>query len=97
MLSSVAFDNIDRLASANSTRLWAAEEEHAKRECICDVTVMDIYVVLPRLSPAWLRSAQHQLIQIGTSGAEPDHGLLLERLQVVRIWVIPFKDSSTYD
>ena len=37
--------------------------------------------------------AQHQLIQIGTSGAEPDRGLPLERLQVVRIWVIPFKAS----
>jgi hypothetical protein len=43
MLSSAAFNNIDRLASTDSIRIWAAEEEHAKRERICDVTVMDIY------------------------------------------------------
>jgi len=43
MLSSVAFDNIDRSASAESTMVWAQEEEHAKRERICDVAVMDIY------------------------------------------------------
>ena len=43
MLSSVAFDNIDGSASADSTRVWAAKEEHAKRERICNVTVMDIY------------------------------------------------------
>jgi hypothetical protein len=43
MLSSAAFDNIDRSASADSIRAWAAEEEHAKRERLSDVTVMDIY------------------------------------------------------
>ena len=43
MLSSVAFDNIDGSASAESTMVWAQEEEHAKRERICDVTAMDIY------------------------------------------------------
>lgn len=43
MLSSVAFDNIDGSASADSIRVWAEEEEHAKRERIRDVTVMDIY------------------------------------------------------
>jgi Kyakuja-Dileera-Zisupton transposase len=43
VLSSAAFDNIDRLASADSIRIWAAEEEHAKRERVHDVTVMDIY------------------------------------------------------
>jgi hypothetical protein len=31
-LSSVAFDNIDRSASSDSIRVWAAEEERAKRE-----------------------------------------------------------------
>jgi len=43
MLSSVAFDNIDRSASAESTMVWAQEEEHAKRERIHNVAVMDIY------------------------------------------------------
>ena len=43
MLSSAAFDNIDRSASADSIMVWAAEEERAKTERICDVTVMDIY------------------------------------------------------
>ena len=43
MLSSAAFDNIDGSASTDSIRNWVAEEEHAKREHICDVTVMDIY------------------------------------------------------
>jgi hypothetical protein len=43
MLSSAAFDNIDRSASADSIRVWAAEEERAKMERIRDVTVMDIY------------------------------------------------------
>ena len=42
-LSSVAFDNIDRSASADSIRVWAAEEERAKRERMRDITVMDIY------------------------------------------------------
>ena len=43
MLSSAAFDNIDKLACADSTRAWAEEEEHAKRERIRNVAVMDIY------------------------------------------------------
>jgi len=43
MLSSAAFDNIDSLASEDSIKVWTAEEEHAKRECIRNVTVMDIY------------------------------------------------------
>jgi hypothetical protein len=43
MLSSAAFDKIDSSASPNSTRVWAEEEEHARRERIHDVTVMDIY------------------------------------------------------
>jgi hypothetical protein len=43
MLSSVAFDNIDGSASADSIRVWTEEEEHAKRERVRDVTVMDIY------------------------------------------------------
>jgi len=43
MLSSAAFDNIDRSASSDSIIAWAAEEEHAKTERIRDVTVMDIY------------------------------------------------------
>jgi hypothetical protein len=43
MLSSAAFNNIDRSASTDSIRIWAAEEECAKRERIRDVTVMDIY------------------------------------------------------
>ena len=43
MLSLAAFDNIDRSASTDSVRVWAEEEEHAKRERIHDVTVMDIY------------------------------------------------------
>src|SRR5258708_25118986 len=36
-------------------------------------------LVLPRLGSASLHSAQHQLVQIGTSRAEPDHGKPLER------------------
>jgi hypothetical protein len=43
MLSSEAFDNIDASASTDSTRVWAKEEEHAKKERIRNVTVMDIY------------------------------------------------------
>ena len=43
MLSSAAFDNINGSASADSIGLWAAEEEHARKECIRNVTVMDIY------------------------------------------------------
>lgn len=43
MLSSAAFDNIDRSASTDSIRVWVAEEEHAKSERIHDITVMDIY------------------------------------------------------
>jgi len=43
MLSSAAFDNIDGSASADSIRNWVVEEEHAKRERICNITVMDIY------------------------------------------------------
>lgn len=42
-LSSAAFENIDRSASEDSIRIWAAEEDRAKRERIRDVTVMDIY------------------------------------------------------
>src|SRR3981081_2890470 len=43
MLSSAAFDNINGSASEDSIRVWAAEEEHARRERAHDVTVMDIY------------------------------------------------------
>ena len=43
MFSSAAFNDIDRLASIDSTRIWATEEERAKKERIHDVTVMDIY------------------------------------------------------
>jgi hypothetical protein len=43
MLSSAAFDNIDGSAGAESTRVWAEEEENAKRERACDVSAMDIY------------------------------------------------------
>ena len=43
MLSSAVFDNIDRSASEDSTRVWAEEEKHANKEHICDVTAMDIY------------------------------------------------------
>jgi hypothetical protein len=43
MLSLVAFDNINWSASTDSIRLWTAEEEHAKREHIHDITAMDIY------------------------------------------------------
>ncbi len=43
MLSLVAFDNIDSSASTDSIRVWAAEEEHAKKERVRNVTVMDIY------------------------------------------------------
>ena len=43
MLSSAAFDNIDSSASKSSIKVWTAKEEHAKRERIHDVTVMDIY------------------------------------------------------
>ena len=43
MLSLAAFDNIERLASADSIRDWTTKEEHAKRERIHNVTVIDIY------------------------------------------------------
>ena len=43
MLSLAAFNKINESASADSIRLWAAEEEHARIERICDITVMDIY------------------------------------------------------
>lgn len=43
MLSSAAFDNINRSASTDSIRVWTAEEERAKRERMRDITVMDIY------------------------------------------------------
>jgi hypothetical protein len=43
MLSSAAFDNIENSASEDSTQVWAAEEEHAQKERVHDVTVMDIY------------------------------------------------------
>jgi len=43
MLSSAAFDDIDASASADSVRVWAEEEENARRECMRDITVMDIY------------------------------------------------------
>ena len=39
----VAFENIEKSASTVSIRAWAAEEEHAKKEHIHDVTAMDIY------------------------------------------------------
>jgi Kyakuja-Dileera-Zisupton transposase len=42
-LSSIAFDNIDRSASADSKSAWADEEERAKRERIHNIAVMDIY------------------------------------------------------
>ena len=42
-LSSAAFDNINRSASTDSIMVWAAEEEHAKKECLHDVTVMNIH------------------------------------------------------
>ena len=43
MLSLAAFDKIDESANEDSIRLWAAEEEHARKERIRDVIVMDIY------------------------------------------------------
>ena len=43
MLSSAAFDSINSLAGADSISVWTAEEEHARRERVHDVTVMDIY------------------------------------------------------
>jgi len=43
MLSSAAFESIDESAGTDSTGVWAAEEEYARRERIYDVTVMDIY------------------------------------------------------
>jgi hypothetical protein len=43
MLSSAAFDNIDGSTSTDSVGVWAKEEENARRECMCDITVMDIY------------------------------------------------------
>jgi hypothetical protein len=43
MLSSVAFDDINNSASTDSIGVWTAEEEHAKREHMCDITAMDIY------------------------------------------------------
>jgi hypothetical protein len=43
MLSAAAFGSIESSASADSISVWAEEEEHARRERIHDVTVMDIY------------------------------------------------------
>jgi hypothetical protein len=43
MLSSAAFDSINSSAGADSIRVWTAEEEHARKERIHDVTAMDIY------------------------------------------------------
>ena len=43
MLSLAAFDNINGSARADSIAVWEAEEEKARKECISDVTVMDIY------------------------------------------------------
>jgi len=43
MLRLAAFDSIDRSASADSTRVWTEEEEHAKNKRIHKVTAMDIY------------------------------------------------------
>jgi hypothetical protein len=66
MLSSAAFDNIDQSASADSISVWTSEEEHARKERIRDITVMDIYDIkmerrefdLPALvwSDNWLQS-----------------------------------------
>jgi len=38
-----AFESIDRSAGTDSTRVWAEEEEYARRERGRNVTVMDIY------------------------------------------------------
>jgi hypothetical protein len=43
MLSFAAFESIDVLASPESVEAWTAKEEHAQRERVHDVTVMDIY------------------------------------------------------
>ena len=43
MPSLVAFDGINKSASEDSVRVWAEQEEHAKREYIHNVKVMDIY------------------------------------------------------
>jgi hypothetical protein len=43
MLSSAAFDSINGSASADCISIWAKEEEHARTERMCDITVMDIY------------------------------------------------------
>ena len=42
-LSLAAFSDIDRLASTDSTRVWAEEEECTRKEHIQNVTAMDIY------------------------------------------------------
>jgi hypothetical protein len=51
-------------------------------------------LVLPGLRLAQLGSAQHQLVQIGTSGAEPNHGLPLEQLESSRFGLFPFKGET---
>jgi hypothetical protein len=43
MLSLAAFDNIDRSASTDCMWVWSQEGEHARREYINNVTVIDIY------------------------------------------------------
>lgn len=43
MLSSAAFDKINGSASAESIRVWAEEEEYAKKERTRNVAAMDIY------------------------------------------------------
>jgi hypothetical protein len=43
MLSSAAFESINGSASADCISVWVEEEEHARRERMHDITVMDIY------------------------------------------------------
>jgi len=43
MLSSAAFDSINGSASADCISIWAGEEENARREPMCNITVIDIY------------------------------------------------------
>jgi len=42
-LGLAAFESINSSASTQSVQIWSAEEAHAQRERVKDVTVMDIY------------------------------------------------------
>ncbi|KAN0121377.1 hypothetical protein V8E52_003273 [Russula decolorans] len=87
-LSSAAFDNIDGSASTDSTRVWASEEEHAKRERKRDVTVMNIYDIkmerLPSRAEILLELTEKEICASGHKGhaAWLASGLKIQEMQL---------------